>query len=303
MDEVLMQFWLLQRLCGIIELRNEILRTPSAILRIMSLMRAANMEGGASLELLSPFCFSSTFLDMSLTNSQVLQHFEYFFRHDDSKFVQQCAFDILLIFAEGLKLSSSASAIAKDFIDSGILFTLVNVISEGHAEIQQNGTILLSALLHDKMIREFFLVEPLAILHCLNTTLDSFESKSKVIMSLVIVLETVVRDSSSFSRLFQSNIVVDIKEFVKNVLSSDLSSDSDHVKYIQPCLNVFDAMASSSESHSYFKQLKMEEFLKLLLHHDNNQVRDTVSRILLKLGSNVTPQRWGKLFSQLSSDH
>jgi hypothetical protein len=302
-QDLLTKFWLVQRFCENSLFRNFIFRAEGAILEIMAVMRAVQLEAGEALSILSPFCHNALFLDMSLTTAQVIAHFGMFFQSGESDLIRRQAGDVLVVFTEGLessKYSKYSAAISSSFIESGILFSLTNVISGENcaSEWASRGTDLLCALVEDKDLRQEFLSESLGILHCLVTSLDSFEERSAVFMSLIAVLEVVACDPHSHPRLFESEIVLDLSEHIKHTLSTDAVDDSIKVEYVLHSLNIFDIIASSEESCFVFKQMQLDVFLGLLLQHERGEVRAVVTRLMDKLGSSTSPIKWKTLFQK-----
>jgi hypothetical protein len=282
-----------------------IFRADGAILEIMAIMRSVNFAPGNGLSVLSPFCNDSTFLDMTLTQAQLIQHFGLFFQTHEKEDTRRFAGEVLEVFIEGLEGSKSLQS-SRSFIDSGIIFILQNIISDDSAghEWRQQGTALFCALMEDKRIREVFLAEPLGVLHCLVSSKDSYERRSPVIFSLVRVLEVVASDPDSHPRLFESDILIDLAEHIKATLTTDVvPDDATKAEYSLQSLNIFDIIATSEESSNIFKQMKLEVFLnhlQLLLPHDQSGVRDLVTRILAKIGSSATPSSWKMMFQKVT---
>mmetsp|Transcript_178 Transcript_178/g.341 ORF Transcript_178/g.341 Transcript_178/m.341 type:complete len:884 (+) Transcript_178:103-2754(+) len=302
-SDVLMKFWLTQRLCSIEYFRHLIFRAEGAILLIMAVMRAVNLEAGESLQLLSPFCNQTMFLDVSLTPGQLIQQFGIFFQCGETDATREQAGDILEVFAEGLEPSQYSSGISNGFIESGMLYVLQNIISDESGETGrcQQATRLLCALVKDKPIRDVFLSEAMGVLHCMITSMDCLTTRSNVVMSLVAVLEVVARDTVSHPRLFESDIVFDLAEHIKDSLVDTSIPYTTKQKYVLSNLNIFDIMLSSPESCTLFKRCHFEDFFHNLLPRDekmkkvlnkeneeerrkmNSSLKTTVLRLLEKL--------------------
>jgi hypothetical protein len=302
--EFLMKFWLTQRICSIPHFRNLIFRVEGAILMIMATMRSVTLDAGESLSVLSPFCDDSFFFDMSLTSSQLIQHFGLFFQCGETALVRKKAGEVLEIFTEGLEQSNFSCGVSNSFIDSGILFILQNMISDDSCEMEwrEKATSLLCVLVEDDSIRQVFLVESLGILHCLITSVDCFSSRSEVVKSVIAVLEVVAVDPNSHSRLFESDIVLDLAEHIKDTLVATSISSKTKEQYILHSLNIFDIISSSSESSAMLKKMNLDEFFdKFLKHQDEVDVRVAVERVTSKLSdAGSSPTIWNNIFSVVS---
>ena len=267
----------------------------------MALMRSVNMEANDSLAMLSPFYKDVFFLDLSLTTAQMIQFFGSCFQTGESSLLRRQAGNLLQLYAEGLITTNHVSqlaislSISNSFIDSGLVFSLLNVISaeECDPEWLDMGTKLLCVLVADTAICDVFLMEPLGVLHCLVTSVDSYQGRRTVFTSLIAVLEVVVKDVTSHPRLFESDIIIDLAEHIRDTLSTGAVSAVTKGVNVLHTLHIFDLMtALSPESCQTFKQMELEVFMSLLLQHDRKPVRDMVSRILERLG----PTQWKKLF-------
>jgi hypothetical protein len=302
--EFLMKFWLTQRICSIPHFRNLIFRVEGAILMIMATMRSVTLDAGESLSVLSPFCDDSFFFDMSLTSSQLIQHFGLFFQCGETALVRKKAGEVLEIFTEGLEQSNFSCGVSNSFIDSGILFILQNMISDDSCEMEwrEKATSLLCVLVEDDSIRQVFLVESLGILHCLITSVDCFSSRSEVVKSVIAVLEVVAVDPNSHSRLFESDIVLDLAEHIKDTLVATSISSKTKEQYILHSLNIFDIISSSSESSAMLKKMNLDEFFdNFLKHQDEVDVRVAVERVTSKLiDAGSSPTIWNNIFSIVS---
>ena len=302
--EFLMKFWLTQRICSIPHFRNLIFRVEGAILMIMATMRSVTLDAGESLSVLSPFCDDSFFFDMSLTSSQLIQHFGLFFQCGETALVRKKAGEVLEIFTEGLEQSNFSCGVSNSFIDSGILFILQNMISDDSCEMEwrEKATSLLCVLVEDDSIRQVFLVESLGILHCLITSVDCFSSRSEVVKSVIAVLEVVAVDPNSHSRLFESDIVLDLAEHIKDTLVVTSISSKTKEQYILHSLNIFDIISSSSESSAMLKKMNLDEFFdNFLKHQDEVDVRVAVERVTSKLiDAGSSPTIWNNIFSIVS---
>lgn len=307
-EDSLMKFWLMKRICSNPCCRDLLFRSEGVILEIMMVMRIVNIDAGESLSLLSSFYNDIFFLDMSLTTAQVIQYVGGCFQSGETDLMRRQAGDLLQLFAAGLntpnpgfesRLQSesgieSVSSISNSFLDSGFLFSLVNVISaeECGAEWLERATGLLCTLVSDEAIRHFFITEPIGILHCLVTSLDSYKGRRSVFKSLITVLEVVITDPTTHPRLFESDIIFDLAEHLKDTLSTEEVSTVIKNENVLHTLNIFDLITSlSRESCQIFKQMELEAFLGLFQHHDRKEVRDMASGILAKLG----PNQWKKL--------
>ena len=304
-EEILAKFWLVQKVCNNANYCALIFLTEGGVLQILSMLRSVNMEAAASLKILAPFCRQATFLDMSLTNAQLIQQFSYLLLSDRCGKFCRHAFTVLKTFADGLQLPSPhSSRIANSFIESDILFGLVNAIGSDNRNEQDSlremGTSLLCMLVANSTIREAFLVEPLSILHCLATSPDQLACKSRITSSLIAVLEVIVNDKVSHMQLLERNMAKSLAIFIINILSvSDegyvLPGDS-KVDIILRCLNIFGKMAFSRESRQLFSRTNFSDFLHVLLLHDNHIVVNAVVALLNKLESHPSPKTWKKLF-------
>ena len=301
LEDSLMKFWLAQRMCADPLSRNLLFRSEGVMLGIMALMRSVNMEANDGLAMLSPFYKDVFFLDLSLTTAQMIQFFGSCFQTGESSLLRRQAGNLLQLYAEGLITTNHVSqlaislSISNSFIDSGLVFSLLNVISaeECDPEWLDMGTKLLCVLVADTAICDVFLMEPLGVLHCLVTSVDSYQGRRTVFTSLIAVLEVVVKDVTSHPRLFESDIIIDLAEHIRDTLSTGAVSAVTKGVNVLHTLHIFDLMtALSPESCQTFKQMELEVFMSLLLQHDRKPVRDMVSRILERLG----PTQWKKLF-------
>ena len=301
LEDSLMKFWLAQRMCADPLSRNLLFRSEGVMLGIMALMRSVNMEANDSLAMLSPFYKDVFFLDLSLTTAQMIQFFGSCFQTGESSLLRRQAGNLLQLYAEGLITTNHVSqlaislSISNSFIDSGLVFSLLNVISaeECDPDWLDMGTKLLCVLVADTAICDVFLMEPLGVLHCLVTSVDSYQGRRTVFTSLIAVLEVVVKDVTSHPRLFESDIIIDLAEHIRDTLSTGAVSAVTKGVNVLHTLHIFDLMtALSPESCQTFKQMELEVFMSLLLQHDRKPVRDMVSRILERLG----PTQWKKLF-------
>ena len=301
LEDSLMKFWLAQRMCADPLSRNLLFRSEGVMLGIMALMRSVNMEANDGLAMLSPFYKDVFFLDLSLTTAQMIQFFGSCFQTGESSLLRRQAGNLLQLYAEGLITTNHVSqlaislSISNSFIDSGLVFSLLNVISaeECDPDWLDMGTKLLCVLVADTAICDVFLMEPLGVLHCLVTSVDSYQGRRTVFTSLIAVLEVVVKDVTSHPRLFESDIIIDLAEHIRDTLSTGAVSAVTKGVNVLHTLHIFDLMtALSPESCQTFKQMELEVFMSLLLQHDRKPVRDMVSRILERLG----PTQWKKLF-------
>ena len=295
-EEDLFKFWLLKRTCDNIWLRNFLFQREGIILEILAIMRTTNLHAGDSLEVLNSFCDDSFFLDMSVTTAQMIQHFGEIFQFgDNNSNMRHDAEEILLIFAGGLEknglpMASSRKSdmsrnIATSFIDSGILYMLLSTISvnDSTSEWRAKGVNLLIILIQNESIQNAFLGEPLSVLRCLVTSFDSFVDKSSMFMELIGIIEVFASQAHTHERLFESDVVGEIINFIKDVQVAAYEINLvDAIKYINRCLNIIDVIATSSEQSTItLRDMKLEATLtSLLTRYDNQLVSDMVHEVL-----------------------
>ena len=305
-ESMFAKYWLLRNVYDNVKYRHPIFIAEGCVLETVAVLRSVDLETEGFLSVLQPSRESPTFLDMSLTNSQILQHFGNVLQRDDSILKRQQAFAVLQIFAEGLILAkcSSLSSVRCSLIESGVLFGLVNAIGivdecDKQHSCNEMATSLLCKLVSDKVICENFLVEPLGILQCLANSCDQFSNKSSVIESFLRVLEVVVVDEDNHVRLFDSHTMKDLENFIKDTLSI---LPKDGVNSIRRCLNIFHEMSSSVETVRLMGDSNMTDFLCLLLLHDDHDVVQVVSSILNRLQSQPSPEKWKSLFNSVENE-
>ena len=311
-ESILTKFWLVKSVCNNASYRSLVFLTEGGVLEILAVLRAVNMDVEGGLSVLSPFRDSSSLLDMSLTNAQLIQHFGSWCQCDESPLLRQQAFAVLQIFSQGLDLSAElSSSIASSFIESDVLFCLVNSVgneddggdryNDDISYPQDMGMSLLCVLLEDSRIRKAFLCEPLGVLQCLSASRDPFCSRCSVTMSLVKVLDVVITDEDAQGQLFDCNVVKGLVNFIRDVLSSDEDDMTVHVKVglIRRCLHIFDVMVSCDKSRERFNAMNFADFLRLLLLHDDKDIISVVSDILNKLKCQPSPEKWKSLFDHV----
>lgn len=311
LHDLLMKLWLTQRICTEPLWRNFLFCSEGVILEIMAVMREVNTEAGDSLSILSPFCNDMFFRDMTLTTAQIIQYFGNCFQSGESDLLRAQAGAVLKLFANGLTLyknipmlhlesvsESESESLPNIFIDSGLLFCLVNVISaeDSTTESVEVGVGLLCTLVADASIREVFVAELLGILHCLVTSVDSNKGRRNLFACLIAVLEVLSRHPSCYPRLIESDILINLAEHLKDTLSTEAICSDSKVSTLLRGLRIFDTMASNSkESCQQFKQMELEVFLGLFLQHENKEVREMVSLIVAKLGKTPWKARLQKV--------
>ena len=168
-ESILTKFWLVKSVCNNASYRNLVFHAEGGMLEILAVLREVDMDVEGGLSVLSPFRDSSSLLDMSLTNAQLIQHFGRMLQCEDSPLLRQQAFAVLQTLVQGLDMSAElSSSVASSFIESGVLFCLVNSIAnEEDNECNKNndaafcrqnmGTSLLCTLLKDSSIPRSFL--------------------------------------------------------------------------------------------------------------------------------------------------
>jgi hypothetical protein len=121
-------------------------------------------------------------------------------------------------------------------------------------------------------------------------------------MSVIAVLEVVAVDPNSHSRLFESDIVLDLAKHIKDTLVATSISSKTKEQYILHSLNIFDIISSSSESSAMLKKMNLDEFFdKFLKHQDEVDVRVAVERVTSKLSdAGSSPTIWNNIFSVVS---
>ena len=310
-EVALTKFWLVKNLCNNASYKVLAFLAEGGMLAILTVLRSVDVDDVGGLSLVSPFRESLSLLDLYLTNAQLIQHFGILFQCERSPLIRQQAFAVLQTFAQGLDLPAEqlSSSIATSFIESGILFGLVNAIGNEDDEdsgnndaafsCQDMGTSLLCVLLKDPSIREAFLAEPLGILQCLSASRDQFCSRCSVTMSLVTVLESLITYKEAQVQLFECNVVNNLENFIKDVLSSDEEGIAVEVRgdLIRRCLNIFAVMASSNKSRDFLNAMNFADFLRLLLLHDDKDIVTLVSDILYELEYQPSPEKWKDLFN------
>ena len=305
-ESILAKIWLLQNICNDVKYRIPILTAEGSLLEIIALMRTSDVNMEGFLSNLWPFRESFFFLDMSLTNSQIIQYFANIFQSDEESIaIRQQAFAVLQMFAEGLKLHQQiSSSVKNNFNESGILFGLVNAIGiedteDGQFSRNAMATSLLCTLVADDDIRRRFLAEPLGILRCLAASADPFYRKSNVVASLAQIIEVVLDDENTHVRMFENNMMKDLKKIIKDTLlvNEDGVPEYSKVYLIKVCLNIFDIMSSSTEASQRLRSSKFSDFLHVLLQHNDRSIIKAVSGILNKLdGGHQCPNKWKKIF-------
>ena len=317
LEDVLGKYWLLQNVCRNLNYRVLVFLAEGGVLEMLTVLRSASMMNvniGDSVAMLSSFCTSPNFLKKSLTNAQLIQNFGGLLQCGGSHFVRQNAFVILKTFADGLNISDSLSAkISASFIESGILYSLVNTIAnddeidEELPSRQEMGTTLLCMLIANKAICKAFLGAPLSILQCLDSSRDVIESKCQVTSSLVRILDVLIDDEGSHSRLFESHVLHDLKTFIKDLLlweENRMTVDNySKVDLIRSCLSVFDKMASFDCCSKYFNEMNLTNFLRLLLRHNDASVVCLSSSILNKIDKIPSTEKWKMIFAGFEDFH
>jgi hypothetical protein len=258
-EDALMKFWLVRRICKDYDIRNIMLRAEGCIMMLMSVMRSVNLDVGEELSILSPFCYEPFSQDISLTTSELISHFVDLFQHGESTEKRRKASDLLLIFAGGLcSASASSDVISSSFIDSGSLLNVLKLLhDENHsseAEWRERSAILLYYVVEDARIREVFLGEPLFVLHNMLNSFNNYEHKFNLFVSLIPILQVIVLDPCSHARLFDVDIVLDLADYIRQTLTTSSIAVSEDRKtlHVLECLQIFEIFASSEESCAGF---------------------------------------------------
>lgn len=305
-EGILVKFWLIHRLCKSKEFRDVLFCTEDLIVQIMVVMRAVSLDVGED-HVLKPFYEVEYFRNEKLTTTDVILHLVDVYECEHSSGNErQCASDILMSFATGLRSSCghTSSRISKAFIDSGIIAVLMHVLCEennsGDAEAKERALRLIIELLVDVRIREVFLAQPLLDLHSLVNSYHRYEQRSNAAASLVQIVQVLAQDPLSHPKLFESDVVIDLVDFIKRTLTTSCTLIPQRIKisHILQCLSVLELMASVEESQKNFQKMKMEDFLKLLLRHESKAVRDVVSQILERVGVMSDRVPWKSVFKE-----
>lgn len=304
--DVLMKFWLCQRLCKSASYRNFLFRANGVLMEILRVLMAVELPCGEALEVLAPLCRSDCDgstgefpLDMSLTATQLIQQLGGVFLSGGSREIRLAAGNVLMVFTEGLE--REGGEMSRCFLESGLLYGVMNVVSteECECEWRERGSFLLCALLEDDEIRRVFLVEHLGVFQCLASSADSLMGKCTVLTPLLAALLVVARDPLSHFRLFESNVLLDLAGYIRDVtmaadeLCSGAGANAEGVaegtstqgEIVLHSLEVFDIIASSGEaSRITLVQLGVDSCLELLsvgLREEAKEpVREAAGRVL-----------------------
>jgi hypothetical protein len=300
-----MKFWLIEQFCENIPIRNCVFSLNEAvILETLALLRSISLKtNGRGLSILSPFCDCNFFFDLSITFSQIISYFGELFKikglsHENIT-KKKAAENMLLIFADALENPFFSSQMSSSFIESGIIFMLLNEINNNscQSEWREKASKLLSLLVKDESIRLYFSNEPLSILYCIINSADSFSGKMSIVMTLISTFEVIARDVVTHTRLFEGNIIPDfmilIKTFIETPsLYSTTLHESNEKCIILPLLNIFDIIASSKSSCIMLNDIKMESIIKSILKQKNHVVLHAVAlSIMKKLNSQYSKKR------------
>jgi hypothetical protein len=310
-EDFLVKFWLVKRTCDNIWIRNFLFQRDGVILEILAIMRTTSLHAGDALDVLTSFCEDSFFYDISVSPAQVIHHFgELFQCSSNTDRSRYDAEEVLLIFSEGLEktckssrkfgqtfekkmISDISEGISSSFIESGLLFILLNTLSvnDSSSEWRAKGANLLNILVRNIPIQEVFLEEPLGVLRCLVNSCDSFVDRGPMFMELVSIAEVIACNASAHGRLFESEIVTDIIQFIHEIIilqntACEVNPEEITAQYLLGSLNVLDIITNTSEGSCVvlgLQQMKVESTLTPLLTHKNKSLSELVCHILRKI--------------------
>jgi len=306
---LLVKFWLIVRLCKTKDFRDIIFCTEGAIVEIMKVMRAVTLDVPDQ-DVLKPFYQKEFFQIAKPTIGDLISYFVDIYESRSSTIVERhCAGEVLISFASCLNTTNSRDSavkevISKGFIDSGIISALMYVLSQESKskDEKDDASELMVSILVDSRICKVFVGKPLNDLHGILNSFSKYEQRSNAASSLITIVQAVARDASSHPMLFESDVVFDLVDFIKKTLTTSCTSVPQEMKisHILLCLRTLESIAAVEESQNIFKKMKLDEFLKLLLRHDNKAIRDVASQVLERVATVSDSSQWRHVFKEAS---